>query len=265
MNVIFISPHFPGHFYNFCARLKERSVQVLGIGDTGWENIGEACQQSLTDYRQVDSLHNYEAVYRVVAEYIFRYGRIDYVESENEYWLELDARIRSDFNISTGPRLEMMEDMNRKSRMKKAYKRAGVVTAKWILPASYKEASDFASHIGYPVIVKPDKGVGATSTYKLHFWGDWCNGTLYENSPVHFLENMPGDHPYISLYNQRKFAVCVGQGRWENEGRRTASILKGIFERKGIHGWVDFWDYDVDHDWPWWRKEIRYFLPWLLE
>lgn len=126
-----------------------------------------------------------------------------------------------------------------------------------------------ATHAAIVFFRRPDLFggfLGCSGCYDApHFWGDWCNGTLYENSPVHFLENMPGDHPYISLYNQRKFAVCVGQGRWENEGRRTASILKGIFERKGIHGWVDFWGYDVDHDWPWWRKEIRYFLPWLLE
>lgn len=97
-----------------------------------------------------------------------------------------------------------------------------------------------------------------------HFWGDWCDSTLYDNSPVHFLANMPEDHPYIELYNQRKIAICVGQGRWENEGRRTAAILRDTFRQKGIHGWVDFWGYDVDHDWPWWKKETRYFLPWLL-
>ena len=97
-----------------------------------------------------------------------------------------------------------------------------------------------------------------------HFWNDWCDGTLYDNSPVHFLANMSKDHPYIDLYNQRRIAICVGQGRWENEGRRTAAILRDICREKDIHAWVDFWGYDVDHDWPWWRKEIRYFLPWLL-
>lgn len=107
--------------------------------------------------------------------------------------------------------------------------------------------------------------VGCSGCYDTpHFWDDWCDSTLYDNSPVHFLANMPPDHPYIELYNQRKIAICVGQGRWENEGRRTAGILRDIFQQKGIRGWVDFWGYDVDHDWPWWRREIRYFLPWLL-
>ena len=125
-----------------------------------------------------------------------------------------------------------------------------------------------ASHAAIVFFRRPDlfAGVlGCSGCYDApHFWDGWCNSTLYDNSPVHFLTNMPADHPYIGLYNQRKIAICVGQGRWENEGRRTSAILRDIFDQKGIHGWVDFWGYDVDHDWPWWKKEIRYFLPWLL-
>lgn len=194
MNVIFISPHFPSHFYNFCARLKERGVNVLGIGDTGWENLSPVCQQSLTDYRAVSSLQDYDAVYRAVAEFIFHYGRIDYVESENEYWLELDARIRTDFNISTGPHLEAMADMNRKSRMKKAYAKAGVPAARWTLPGLLQEAADFAQEVGYPVIVKPDKGVGATSTYKLHDVDELTAFWEKKNPEVIFIEEecVPG-------------------------------------------------------------------------
>lgn len=117
MNVIFLSPHFPRHFYLFCARLKERGVHVLGIGDCPYEQIGDNCRYALTDYRYVPSLADYDAVYRTAAAYISRYGRIDYVESENEYWLELEARLRKDFNIATGPWPEVLADMNRKSRM----------------------------------------------------------------------------------------------------------------------------------------------------
>jgi esterase/lipase superfamily enzyme len=107
--------------------------------------------------------------------------------------------------------------------------------------------------------------VGLSGCYDApHFWGDWCNSTLYDNSPVHFLPNMSPDHPYIDLYNQKKIIICVGQGRWETEGRRTADLLRETFLQKGIHGWVDFWGYDVDHDWPWWKKQIRYYLPYFL-
>ncbi len=167
MNVLFVSPHFPTHFYQFCARLKERGVTVLGIGDCPWDGIGIHCQNALSDYRAVPSLQDYETVYRTVAEFIFHYGRIDFVESQNEYWLELDARLRTDFHITTGPGLETMRAMNRKSRMKEAYRRAGIPTARWTLPASLEEARRFAEEIGWPVIVKPDHGVGAASTYRL--------------------------------------------------------------------------------------------------
>lgn len=167
MNVIFISPHFPRHFYRFCDRLKARGVTVLGIGDAPWEAIGPDCRSSLSDYRYVPSLKDYDAVYHAVADYIFHYGRIDFVESENEYWLELDARIRTDFHITTGPLLEDMAAMNHKSLMKQAYQRAGIPTARWALPQTLDEALSFAHKVGYPVIVKPDQGVGASSTYKL--------------------------------------------------------------------------------------------------
>lgn len=194
MNVIFISPHFPRHFYQFCARLKERGVTVLGIGDCPWEAIGENCRNALTDYRFVHSLEDYDAVHRTVAEYIFHYGRIDFVESENEYWLELDARIRSDFNITTGPKLNAMADMNHKSRMKAAYSRAGIATARWKLPQNLQEACQFAAEVGYPVIVKPDQGVGASSTYKIHDDQEMADFWEHRRQDITFIEEecVPG-------------------------------------------------------------------------
>ena len=74
-----------------------------------------------------------------------------------------------------------------------------------------------------------------------YFTDGWCDENLYNNSPVHFLENMPSDHPYIQLYNERKIILCVGQGNWESEGIRTTGQMADIFYRKGIHGWTDFW------------------------
>lgn len=119
MNVIFISPHFPLHFYQFCDRLKGLGVNVLGIGDTDYNNISENCRNSLTEYYRVDSLEDYDQVYKAVAFYIFRYGRIDYIDSQNEYWLELEARLRTDFNIPTGFHTGDLDAVKRKSEMKK--------------------------------------------------------------------------------------------------------------------------------------------------
>lgn len=126
-----------------------------------------------------------------------------------------------------------------------------------------------ATHAAIIFLRRPELfsgALGLSGCYDaVHFWDGWCDGTLYHNSPVHFLENMPAGHPYIELYNERRLALCVGQGAWEDEGIRTLRILQDIFSRKGIHAWTDFWGYDVNHDWPWWRKQILYFLPWVLE
>lgn len=94
-----------------------------------------------------------------------------------------------------------------------------------------------------------------------HFWDGWCNGTLYDNSPLDFLRNMPEDHPYISLYNSKRIVLCVGQGRWEGACITTTKEMGNIFSEKGINGWADLWGFDVDHDWPWWRMQMMYHLP----
>lgn len=166
MNFIFISPHYPAHFKEFTRRLKERGVNVLGIGDVPYSD-DPSFMDGLSDYIFVQSLEEYESVYRAVASYIARYGRIDFIESQNEYWLSLDARIRTDFNIKSGPSSEELLRMNHKSRMKEAFLSAGVPCARFILPHSLEEAADFALKVGYPVIIKPDKGVGASDTHKI--------------------------------------------------------------------------------------------------
>ena len=94
-------------------------------------------------------------------------------------------------------------------------------------------------------------------------WGGYMDDIVYQNSPVHYMRNLPKDHYYIDIYNQQKAVICVGQGDWEIPD--TTKELKDIFAEKGINIWVDLWGYDVKHDWDWWYKQVVYFLPYLLE
>ncbi len=94
-------------------------------------------------------------------------------------------------------------------------------------------------------------------------FGSYMDDVTYMNSPVHYLANMPADHPYIQLYNQKKGVICVGQGAWEEP--ETTRRMAQICAEKDIHLWVDFWGWDVKHDWPWWYKQVEYFLPYLLD
>ena len=167
MNVVFISPHFPLYFHNFCSRLKIRGVNVLGIGDANYSEISNETKDSLSEYYRVNSLENYDEVYKAVAYYISKYGRIDFVESQNEYWLETDARIRTDFNINSGTKYEDLAVMKYKSKMKDIYKSIGLNAARYCLVDTFENALKKKKKVGYPIVVKPDNGVGASSTYKL--------------------------------------------------------------------------------------------------
>jgi len=91
----------------------------------------------------------------------------------------------------------------------------------------------------------------------------YMDEVVYQNSPVDYLANMPAHHPYVEKYNRGRAVICVGQGAWERP--ETTCRLRDIFAEKGIDVWVDLWGYDVNHDWPWWHKQVAYFVPKLLE
>ncbi len=166
-NFIFISPNFPLTYWHFCKELKANGFNVLGIGDCPYENLLPELKTSLNEYYKVDSLENYDEVYRACAYFAFKYGKIDWLESNNEYWLERDAKLRTDFNITSGFQTDDMPKVKYKSKMKAYYQKAGIKTARYCLVKTEKLCKKFIDEVGYPVIVKPDNGVGANDTWKL--------------------------------------------------------------------------------------------------
>ncbi|MBP5306879.1 MAG: ATP-grasp domain-containing protein [Paludibacteraceae bacterium] len=167
MNFIFISPNFPHTYWHFCDRLHKNGVNVLGIGDAPYEHLDLNLRQSLTEYYKVSSLENYDEVYKAVAFFTYKYGRIDWLESNNEYWLEQDAKLRTDFNIRTGVQADQVVSFKSKWEMKALYRMADVPSARCARVTTLAKARDFLKETGYPVIVKPEIGVGATRTWKI--------------------------------------------------------------------------------------------------
>ena len=186
MNFVFISPNFPHTYWQFCDRLRRNGLNVLGIGDAPYDDLEEPLKAALTEYYKVDSLENYDDVYRAVAFFAFKYGRIDWIESMNEYWLEQDAQLRLDFNITTGIRPDRIGFIKEKSLMKQIYLDAGIPTARQSVVSSREAGREFIDKVGYPVIVKPNIGVGATNTWKLE------NDSDFES----FYNDLP-DAPYV--------------------------------------------------------------------
>lgn len=167
MNFVFVSPHFPKTYWNFCERLRRNGVNVLGIGDAPFDEIPYELKDCLTEYYRVDNLGNYDEMVRAVGYFTFHYGKIDWLESNNEYWLEMDAQLRTDFNITTGAQNDFIERIKFKSKMKESYRAAGVPVARHHMVSTISAARQFIQSVGYPVIVKPDNGCGAEATYKL--------------------------------------------------------------------------------------------------
>ncbi|MBR5816310.1 MAG: carbamoylphosphate synthase large subunit [Anaerotignum sp.] len=185
-NFIFISPNFPVNYWKFCCELKNNGMNVLGIGDQPYDELTEELKSSLNEYYKVNSLENYDEVYRAVAFFAFKYGRIDWLESNNEYWLERDAMLRTDFNINTGFHTDDIPRIKFKSKMKEYYKKAGLTVARYHLVDDLEGCRKFIKKVGYPVVAKPDNGVGASHNFKIKtdeelvdFYGQRHEGVVY--------------------------------------------------------------------------------------
>ena len=166
-NVIFISPNFPTNYWQFCRELRNNGMNVLGIGDQPYDQLSGELKASLNEYYKVDTLENYDAVYRAVAFFIHKYGRIDWLESNNEYWLERDAALRTDFHITSGFQSGDIPRIKFKSKMKEYYAKAGIPAAQWHLVDGKAGCMAFIERVGWPVVAKPDNGVGASDTHRL--------------------------------------------------------------------------------------------------
>ena len=166
MNFVFLSPHFPPNYYLFCRRLKEAGFTVLAIGEPEFGELRPELREALTWYYKVDNLHNYAELAAACSFFTGRFGPLDRIDSLNEYWLETEARLRTEFGVY-GIKNDAIADIRHKSRMKKIFAAAGIPHARGRLAAAPGDALALARETGFPIIVKPDDGMGAAFTYKL--------------------------------------------------------------------------------------------------
>ncbi|HZM72134.1 MAG TPA: carboxylate--amine ligase [Candidatus Polarisedimenticolia bacterium] len=166
MNVVFFSPHFPPNMWLYCQRLAAQGATVLGIADAPYDSLRAELKGSLDGYYQVHDLHNGDDLVRALGWFTHEHGKIDRLESLNEYWLETDAFLRTEFNIP-GIKTDSIARIKRKSAMKKVFVKAGIPVARGKAVRTDREAKAFIKAVGYPVIAKPDVGVGAAKTYRI--------------------------------------------------------------------------------------------------
>lgn len=233
-NFIFISPGFPDNYENFCIALKANGVNVLGIGDAPYDGLSPRLKSALTEYYRVENMENYDEMFRAVAFLSFHHGKIDWLESNNEYWLIQDARLREDFHITTGLLPKDMAMIKYKSKMKVGYEKAGIPTARYHLVSTLAEALKFIKQVGYPVIVKPDSGVGASDTWKIQNAAElksfFCN---LPTVPYIMEEFVPGEIcSYDAIVNSK------GSVLFETGNISPISIMDCVNEHKSIHFYI---------------------------
>lgn len=166
MNYLLVSPNFPISQEFFAKGLKEKGINVLGVGSESYDALSQTLKDNLVEYFRVNDLEDYEEVFRAVAFLTYKHGKIDRIESNNEYWLELDARLREDFNVY-GVKPKQLELTKYKSKMKTMFKEAGARVAKGYAANNKEELNGILKKLELPLIAKPDNGVGSANTYKL--------------------------------------------------------------------------------------------------
>lgn len=187
MNFLFISPQFPDSYWNFCDRLAHEGATVLGIGDTPYAQLPVRLTDVLAEYFWLPSLEDYDQVFRAVAFLSYKHGKIDWIESNNEHWLALDARLREDFHVTTGALPEQVGIWQSKALMKPRYAAAGVPSARQARLGTLDDARWFVGEVGgFPVFAKPEVGVGALGA-----------GVVADDGELRALVEEHGSVPYV--------------------------------------------------------------------
>ena len=132
-NFVLISPNFPETYWQFARALRNVGFRVLGIGDAQYSELKQELKDSLHEYYRVNNLDNFDEEKDAVGYFERKYGHIDFLESNNEYWLRKDSILRDLFSINTGLKSSELDTYQRKSLMKERFQKAGVKVAPYIL------------------------------------------------------------------------------------------------------------------------------------
>jgi hypothetical protein len=171
MDYLYISPEFPPNYVHFIEHLHSLGIRVWGMGEADFYHMPESLRSVLTWYVRAD-LNNADAVQHALDQLLMQKntsgsaGNFDLVESHNEQWLTLEGMINEKYGID-GIKQQDLPRLKKKSRMKQLFKEIGLPVARGELIADINQALDLAETLGYPLILKPNEGVGAGGIYRV--------------------------------------------------------------------------------------------------
>jgi hypothetical protein len=171
MDVLYISPEFPPNFAHFIEHLHSLGAKVWGLGEADFYFMPASLRSALSWYVRVD-LNDADAVQHALDELLMQKkdsgqaGNFDLVESHNEQWLALEAMINEKYGID-GIKKQDLPRLKKKSVMKQLFETCGLPVARGELITHMSRSLDLADSLGYPLILKPDEGVGAGGIHRV--------------------------------------------------------------------------------------------------
>lgn len=231
-NFLMISPQYPPRLRFFANRLKARGFNILGMGDADWGALAPELRGDLTEYCRADlscysgneviDQDKYGSVLAAAAYLSDKYGGLEYLESFNEWWLPLDATLRRDLGVN-GIKPDALAPLVRKSLMKERFRAAGVAVVEGETVTDLPRLLAFFERVGRDIVVKPDRGVGASDTHRIRSREEAERFFNSRNpSYPYYIETFIGD-PGRLLYSFDGFTGPDGEpvfttAHWYNDG-----------------------------------------------
>jgi esterase/lipase superfamily enzyme len=101
--------------------------------------------------------------------------------------------------------------------------------------------------------------IAMSGSYDIYnYLESYYDDNVYFNNPMMYLKNLNDDYHLPRLQKADAIVIVSGQGSYEAPDRSRE--LSGVLHQKGIPHRLELWGYDVNHDWPWWRKMLPHYL-----
>ncbi len=165
MHVVLIEPRFPANQRLFARALAEVGATVTAIGEGSKESLDGELRHYLRHYEEVRNVCDEEAVLRAV-RFVQRHAHVDRIEATVEAHILSTAKVREAAGVpGTSYRTAWL--CRDKPAMKEALRKGGIPCAQSDGASSGAEVRAFAERVGYPIIVKPRDGAGASGTFRV--------------------------------------------------------------------------------------------------
>ena len=150
---------------DFSRGLAQCGARVIGLGEHPVPALPETVRKALSDYIQVPTLVDDEAVIARVLEYSAHHP-IDRVECLWEPFMMLAARLREALDVG-GMHTEQTDLFRDKEKMKQAIDAAGLRTPRHTTATGSRAIREAAAEIGFPMVIKPISGAGSAHTHEV--------------------------------------------------------------------------------------------------